>query len=62
MTVLDIISLVPDNQIVDVIKNYILDDDFDVAHYDGKENIPSEYNDRLVKTIYTSGNRLVIEV
>lgn len=62
MTVLDIISIVQDNQIVNIVKNYILDDDYILTRYDGKDSIPDEYNNRLVKELYTSDNRLVIVV
>lgn len=62
MTVLDIISIVPDNQIVNIVKNYILDDDYILTRYDGKDSIPDEYNNRLVKELYTSDNRLVIVI
>ena len=63
MTVLDIISLVPDNQIVNIVKNYnILNDDYILTRYDGRDSIPDEYNNRLVKELYTSDNRLVIVI
>jgi hypothetical protein len=59
MTVLDIISIIPDSS-----ETVIYDTEAnELARYDGKDSIPNEYNDREVRWISpTKDGKLAIEI